>query len=723
MIKNQGGIRMPLLKLQPGVAIYQGDGPSVLFGCPPEIIKSLVLRKIDFPTVIVLPDTLFRGGILQNCTEFPLYYFLFVLGNIAKGKKLAIIGEKDVLDANRELLRLTLLGPTEEEYASLGGSPHFKTLYEEARYLSVKDPAGREIPIDGFIDFVPFAGGIASVPASEGGEGWSVRHLDRDLYAIGGTEVSLRDEGRQDPTYELNTDFAPKTPQKFGVDILGGGSGFTPGKPSSAVLLNCNSDYMLIDCPPYLDHHLRARGIAREQLKSIFLTHIHDDHCNVFPLVEFNTKMKFLGTREIYWMTLKKLSLQTLHPLEEFRSYFEFVELEPYKENDFYGIKIVPHYTVHSIPTIGATFSMNDKGKRHLIGFGGDNKALPQIEKMVQFGVTPRDKADYLFQLYRRRHDLLMVDGGMGLLHGDPEDAMASESDRVVFMHLEKLPEKFDATFAMALPGKRYVIAESKNDAYLIKTMEIFHRNFPGISQEWIVALMNNLHIVQLNSGDIVMKQGEARKGSIYLILSGSCGVLYHDGEALREIAVKEAGEFIGEMAVIKRERSRSASVVAKTPVILGGVDEDIYYAFLKAEKRIAAIEAMWEARGAIEKVPPFSEFNDLVNERLARAGKIREVEEGREISAEAEGGRDAFIVLAGSFDIHRGGERNGSLLPGGLFGDIPALPQRLRGSSLVAKERGSLLVMPASELAAIMEKTPVLQFAIEQRMKESHEA
>jgi hypothetical protein len=344
---------MPLLKLQPGVAIHQGEGPSVLFGCPPEIIKSLIIRKIEFPQVIVLPDTLFRGGILQNCTEFPLYYFLFVLGNIAKGKKLAIVGEKEVLDANRELLRLTLLGPTEGEYASLGGSPHFKTLYGEARYLSVKDKAGKEIPIDGFIDFIPFVRGEAAGGAE--GEHWAIRHLDRDLYAVGGTEVSLRDPGRQDPTYDLNTDFAPKTPQKFGVDILGGGSGFTPGKPSSAVLLNYNSDYMLIDCPPYLDHHLQARGIAREQLKSIFLTHIHDDHCNVFPLVEFNTKMKFLGTREIYWMTLKKLSLQTLHPLDEFASYFDFVELEPYKENDFYGIKIVPHYTVHSIPTTSAS--------------------------------------------------------------------------------------------------------------------------------------------------------------------------------------------------------------------------------------------------------------------------------------------------------------------------------------------------------------------------------
>jgi CRP-like cAMP-binding protein len=700
---------MSLLSVQPGVKLYQDEKASVMFGCPPEIIKDLMVQKIGFPDTIVIPDTLFRSGVLQNCTEFPLYYFLFVLGNYSKGNRLTLVGEKEVLDANRELLRLTLLGPTKEEYDSIGPSPYFETLYRESRYLSVKDKSGKEIPIDGFIDFLPFAKGEAR------NERYSIRHLDRDLYSIGGTEVALREPGSQNPVYDLKTDYAPKIPHKFGVDILGGGSGFTPGKPSSAVLLNYNSDYMLIDCPPYLDHHLRARGIAREQLKSIFLTHIHDDHCNVFPLVEFNTKLKFLGTPEVYWMTLKKLSLQTMHRMDEFRSYFEFIELEPYKENDFYGIKIIPHYTVHSIPTIGATFTMNEKGKKHSIGFGGDNKSLPQIRQMTERGITPKDKLDHILQLYHDRYDLLMVDGGMGLLHGDPEDAMASKSDRVVFMHLEKLPEKFDATFSMALPGKRYILSESKNDAYLIKAMEIFHQDFPGISQEWITALMNNLDIVQLNSGDIIIKQGDSRKGNIFLILSGSCGVLFHDGQKLHEIAVKEAGDFIGEMAVIKREKSRSASVVAKTPVILGLIDEEIYYAFLESEKRIDAITRMWEIRKAIEALYPFSEFSDLVNERLARAGTMKDIAEGTVVVAEGESAKGLYIVLSGLFEERRDGHAIGDLGPGSFFGEVATISDRPRDAAVVAMTKGSVLVLGAADVAAILDKTPSLQFAITQ--------
>jgi hypothetical protein len=691
---------MPIVDIQPGVRVCRDERASALFGCPPEVIKLLMNQGIAFPDAIVLPDSPSRGGVLQNCTEFPLYYFLFVLGNLSKGKRLAIVGERDAVEANRELLRLTLLGPTREEYAELGENVHFETLYKEARYLSVKDSAGAEIPIELFVDFVPFENGEARR------EAWSIRHLDRDLYAMGDAEISLAGPGEQEPAYDLKTDYAPKVPQKFGIDILGGGSGFTPGKPSSAVLLGYNSDYMLIDCPPYLDRHLAARGIAREQIKSVFITHIHDDHCNAFPLIGFNTKLKFLGTPEVYWMTLRKLSLQTLRPMEELRSYFDFVGLEPYAENEFYGMKIAPHYTVHSIPTIGATFSMEGGGRRRSIVFGGDNKALPQIDRMVELGITPPAKRDHLRRLYSERHDLMMVDGGMGLLHGDPEDAIASKADRVVFMHLEKLPEKFDAAFAIALPGKRYVLAESRNDAYLIKAMEIFHREFPGISEAWTTALMSNLDIVQLNSGDIVMKQGGERKGSIFLILSGSCSVLHHDGERLRELAVKEAGDFIGEMAVIRREKSRSASVIAKTPVILGAIDEDIYYSFLKAEDRIGAIKRMWELRTAIEAVPPFSGFSDVVNERLARSGSLREARPGQEA-----GSGEFCVVLDGCFEAPGPGGRGIpiALGPGTCFGAIEGRPALSRVPRAVAAGEARFLAIGSADMAAILDRTPSL--------------
>ena len=118
------------------------------------------------------------------------------------------------------------------------------------------------------------------------------------------------------------------------------------------------------------------------------MTHTHEDHCNLFSLVLFHQKVKVLSTKEIFWMVCKKLSLMTNHDIKEFYSYFDFVELKPYEKNEFYGLTIVPHYTVHSTPTIGAEISMKCEGKIHSIAIVSDCSPLSDIEKMVSRGVV-----------------------------------------------------------------------------------------------------------------------------------------------------------------------------------------------------------------------------------------------------------------------------------------------------------------------------------------------
>ncbi|MCB1148440.1 MAG: cyclic nucleotide-binding domain-containing protein, partial [Leptospiraceae bacterium] len=379
-------------------------------------------------------------------------------------------------------------------------------------------------------------------------------------------------------------DYITSMPSRFGVTVLGGASGFIYDKPCSGLLLNYNSDYMLIDCVPYLEQSLNARGISKKEVKSIFLTHVHDDHCNIFPLLDFSHKIKFLATKEVYWMALKKLSLQTLLPISEFYDLFDFVELTAYERTDFYGVSIVPHYTVHSIPTIGETFKMKHGHTERSVVFVGDNKSFDDIEQMVKDGIVKKGKQEPLLQLYTDRYDILFADGGMGILHGNPTDALQSKSDRIVFMHLEKLPKEFDATFSTASAGKRYTIIPGSDNSYAIKALQIITDTFPDISNDWTTALLNNFEILSYNVGDIIFKQKEESRGVIYIILSGSCSIMVHDGETLHEKARKEAGDFVGEMAVLDKNKIRSASVVARTPVNLCSIDEDLFYEFLVAE-------------------------------------------------------------------------------------------------------------------------------------------
>ena len=65
---------------------------------------------------------------------------------------------------------------------------------------------------------------------------------------------------------------------------------------------------------------------------------------------------------------------------------------------------------------------------------------------------------------------------------------------------------------------------------------------------------------------------------------------MVHDGKILSEKARKEAGDFVGEMAVLDSNKIRNASIVARTPVTLCTIEEDLFYEFLVQEKRVGNI-------------------------------------------------------------------------------------------------------------------------------------
>jgi len=707
---------MRIINIIPGVKVYKEENFSILFGCPPEIIKYFILRKIPFPDYVVIPDTLHYRGVLQNATEFVLYYHLFVLQNFFKGKKLNILGEPRHANNNRELLRLSLLGPTRAEYEALdpdGSNPYYEDLYRESRALSLKDKSGNELSIDSFVNFFSFKDGALET------EHFKLTHSDKNIYEINGNTIDVNFSQEQIPPYDLKPDFVPQTPSKFGIDVLGGASGFSPGNPCSGLILNFNSEYMLVDCPPYLEYSLTARGISRNQIKSIFLSHIHDDHCNLFPLVLFHERVKFLCSREIFWMACKKLSLMTMHATEEFYSYFDFVELEPYRENEFYGIGITPHYTVHSIPTIGATFTMNCDGHNRSIVFVGDNKSLVEIKKMVKAGNVKKEKYENLYRLYHDRFDFFVVDGGMGILHGDPKDSLESKSDRVIFLHLEKLPDEFNTTFTTATHGKRFIIKEGTDEGYLIKSLHILNHHYPGISEEWQNTLLNNITLIKYNAGDVIIKQGDMSSAKTYIILSGNTHIIYHDGKESRQIASNKAGDLIGEMAIVYNLNERSASIVAVTPVTLGLLDEKVLYSFLVAENRIESIKEMLETRKILERNFRNFGLSVIVNQQLAWKGKRIRFKKDHVVIEQGKLGRNFYLILSGKFSVIRDGEEIAQLAVRDIFGELGSLGDQARNATIKTLEEGEALWFDKDDIIQIIKSTPSLHFFVNKMIKE----
>ena len=124
---------------------------------------------------------------------------------------------------------------------------------------------------------------------------------------------------------------------KLGVEVLGGAPGLRP-QPSCGLALCFNGRYLLIDAIPYLSHHLRP-GISWNQVQALFLSHIHDDHCNLISFLLYNRRIRVLTTPLIYRMMLRKLSLTLDRPEESLQEYFIFIPLTPGWKRTF-GLRI-----------------------------------------------------------------------------------------------------------------------------------------------------------------------------------------------------------------------------------------------------------------------------------------------------------------------------------------------------------------------------------------------
>src|SRR5579859_636846 len=104
-------------------------------------------------------------------------------------------------------------------------------------------------------------------------------------------------------------------------------------------------------------------------------------------------------------------------------------------------------------------------------------------------------------------------------------------------------------------------------------------------------ALAETGTLVELDPGDALVEQGGADT-DVYLLLDGDVDILVNS----RLIARRGAGESIGEMVVTDATARRSASAVARSPVLAWKVDEPAFTAiahtFPKLWKPIAKVLA-----------------------------------------------------------------------------------------------------------------------------------
>ena len=86
---------------------------------------------------------------------------------------------------------------------------------------------------------------------------------------------------------------------------------------------------------------------------------------------------------------------------------------------------------------------------------------------------------------------------------------------------------------------------------------------FEGLSDEELQHLVDMAEPVYLNAGDVLMRQGEAGDAA-YVVIRGEFEIQKQSGQSVIKIDVRNAGDVVGEMALLSRA-SRTATVIAKT--------------------------------------------------------------------------------------------------------------------------------------------------------------
>ena len=328
-----------------GSRVLQYGEESLLIGQPPEVLKGLLLHKVPTLNTMVLTDSKEKDGSLLNNLEFPLYYFLFMSNGLFDGKKINLVGCAEDISRVFRLLRLTLLGPTEAELESWGTPKRVQREWlEAAHYLALKDERGQVREVESFFNVIPFINEQAEAGS------FTILHTGHDKYMVSFSEDSLEVDLNEDehifPPYQMQSDFIPRDLVKLGLEILGSASGFTANEPCTGLALCYNGSYILIDSLPYLDKHLYARGISKNSVSAVFLTHLHVDHCAMFPLILMPHKVEVITTREIFEMAIEKLSCNLNWKAEVVREYFHLIEVVPGQTHKYFDMDIKPHLTV-----------------------------------------------------------------------------------------------------------------------------------------------------------------------------------------------------------------------------------------------------------------------------------------------------------------------------------------------------------------------------------------
>lgn len=438
-------------KLTEGAVLFCSPQGNILFGCPPEILKRILAAHLPMPDTVIVAENLHHIHSSQASLEFPLYHFLFVQRGLERERRFQVVATGKQCAGLEELLRVTVVGPTEQEMVKAGTERSLaKEIAQETIHLSLKHPkTGEPFQIKEMVKFLPVEQGAQCVlyPAREknpevrlersGGARFRLLHGE-DAYDL---DISVsKDQG---PVYKINQKPMDRAKKQFKLTVLGRSNGFDPNDPANGYLINMNGKLVLWDCPAFLHAQLKKLKVDPGEIDALVLSHVHEDHIDTSESLR-DKPFDLYATPEVYYSLLVKLAAVFGCTLDEAKRYHNWTPIQVGAPITICGATFEFFHSVHAIPAVGARITLACGGKTGILHISGDHLSNEALDGMKKNGGISERRYEHVTTLLNGKESLILMDVGGGAIHGDYRDYL-DYNGRVAYMHTgliqEELPE------------------------------------------------------------------------------------------------------------------------------------------------------------------------------------------------------------------------------------------------------------------------------------------
>ena len=114
-----------------------------------------------------------------------------------------------------------------------------------------------------------------------------------------------------------------------------------------------------------------------------------------------------------------------------------------------------------------------------------------------------------------------------------------------------------------------------------------------------------------------------------------------------------------------------------------------------------------------LKDVPLFSGCSKKELEQISRVADELDFKEGKTLIKEGALGREFFVLVDGTAEVQRGGQKIDIAGPGDFFGEMALLTDQPRNASVVTTSEVDALIITARNFRSLMEGNPLIALKV----------